>query len=92
MENFPLLTNLVFGRSQSLFFTAIPEVVMHKRYNTLGQLSALAILTNGRGLSCLNKLLVHTLFEAPDYSLMLPEEDLDGELALYLKCIEEGDV
>ena len=92
MENFSLLTNLVFGRSQSLFFTAIPEAVMHKKYHTLEQLSALAILTIGRGPSCLNKLLVHTLFEAHDYSLMLPEKDLDEELAHYLKCIEEGDV
>ena len=80
MKNFPFLTNLVFGRSQSLFLTAIPEAVMHKEYHTLGQLSALAILTNGRGPSCLNKLLLHTLFKIPDYSLMLPEEDLDGEL------------
>ena len=40
MENFPFLTNLVFERSQSLFFTAIPEAVMHKKYHTLGQLSA----------------------------------------------------
>ena len=36
MENFPFLTNLVFGRSQSLLFTAIPEAVMHKKYHTLG--------------------------------------------------------
>ena len=85
MENFPFLTNLVFGRSQSLLFTVIPEAVMHKKYHTLGQLSALAILTIGRGSSCLNKLLVHTLFEVPNYSLMLPEEDLDGELGHYLK-------
>ena len=48
MENFPFLTNLVFGRSQSLLYTAIPEAVMHKKYHTLGQLSALAILTIGR--------------------------------------------
>ena len=91
MENFPL-TNQVFGRSQSLLFTAIPEAVMHEKYHTLGQLSTLAILTIGRGPSCLNKLLVHTLFDVPDYSLMLPEEDLDGELGHYLKRIEEGDV
>ena len=53
---------------------------MHKKYHTLGQLSTLAILTIGREPSCLNKLLVHTLFDVPDYSLMLPEEGLDGEL------------
>ena len=40
MENFLFLTNLVFERSKSLFFTAIPEAVMHKKYHTLGQLSA----------------------------------------------------
>ena len=92
MENFPVLTNLVFGRSQLLLFTAIPEAVMHRKYHTSGQLSALAILTIGRRSSRLNILLVHTLFEVPDYSLMLPEEDLDGELGHYLKRIEEGDV
>ena len=90
MENFLFLTNLVFGRSQSLLFTAIPGAVMHKKYHTLEQLSALAILTIGRGPSCLNTLLVHTLFEVPDYSLMLLEGDLDGELGHYLKRIEEG--
>ena len=65
---------------------------MHRKYHTSGQLSALAILTIGRRPSRLNILLVHTLFEVPDYSLMLPEEDLDGELGHYLKRIEEGDV
>ena len=60
---------------------------MHKKYHTLGQLSALAILTIGRGSSYLNELLVYTLFEVPDSSLMLPEEDLDGELGHYLKRI-----
>ena len=56
------------------------------------QLSALAILTIGRGPSCLHKLLVHAPFEIPDCVLMLPEENFDGELGYYLKCIEEGDV
>ena len=70
MKNFPFLTNLVFGRSQSLLFTAIPAAVMHKMYHTLGQVSTLAILTIGRGPFYLNKLLNHTPFEIPDCSLM----------------------
>ena len=57
---------------------------MHTKYHNLGQLSALAILTIGRGPSCLNKLLAHTVFETPDCSLMLLKEDLEGDISSFV--------
>ena len=52
MQNLPKLSRMVFGEDNQLFFTASPVDVADKCYYKLVQLSALSILTLGRGPHC----------------------------------------
>ena len=61
MQNLPKLSRMVFGEENQLFFTASPVDVPDKCYYKLGQLSALSILTLGRGLHCFHGKLVDAI-------------------------------
>ena len=62
MQNLPKLSRMVFGEENQLFFTASPVDVADKCYYKLGQLSALSILSFGRGLHCFQDKLVDAIF------------------------------
>ena len=62
MQNLPKLSRMVFGEENQLFFTASPVDVANKCYYKLGQLSALSILTLGRGPHCFHDKLVDAIF------------------------------
>ena len=53
---------MVFGEENQLFFTASPVDVANKCYYNLGQLSALSILTLGRGPHFFHDKLVDAIF------------------------------
>ena len=61
MQNLPKLSRMVFGEENQLFFTASPVDVPDKCYYKLGQLSALSILTLGRGPHCFHEKLVDAI-------------------------------
>ena len=52
MQNLPKLSKMVFSEENQLFFTASPVDVGDECYYKLVQLSALSILTLGRGPHC----------------------------------------
>ena len=63
MRRFPDLGFMVFGSSKSLCFTANAEAVLADKYYKLGQITALSILTIGRGPECLHPAIARAMFQ-----------------------------
>ena len=63
MRTFPDLGFIMFGSSKSLCLTANAEAVLAGKYYKLGQVTALSILTIGRGTECLHPATVRFIFQ-----------------------------
>ena len=88
MRNF-WISPTVFGSRVNVCFKDSPVSYIDQHYFILGQLTAVSIITVGRGPECLNELVVLRLFEQS-----IPDEispSCSAELDHYLQRINEGD-
>ena len=86
-----LANNTLFmGKKNFMLFNCIPEDVINKRYNTMGQLTALPILYINRGPECFHHEVVNYLFNINDINCCYNENDFDGELYSKLKELKDG--
>ena len=75
MRRFPDLGFTVFGSSKSLSLTANAEAVLADKYYKLGQITALSILTIGRGPECLHSAVVQAMFQVKQPEVIENIED-----------------
>lgn len=89
MQNFGLLSGHFFGSSDQLLFTSLTDAVISKQYRLLGQLSALAISTIGRGPHCFHPAVVDYIFSGASQQTLSDVES--AELTSKLSAIEHGE-
>ena len=78
------------GKKNFMLFNCIHEDVINKRYKTMGQLTALAILYINRRPECFHRAAVNYLFNINDINCCCNENDFDGELYSKLKELKDG--
>ena len=75
MRRFPDLGFMVFGSSKSLCSTANVKAVLADKYYKLGQITALSILSIGRGPECLHPAIVRAMFQVKQPEVIENIED-----------------